>query len=84
MHEFIDKFVRCPYYKYIYKKSNTIVCEGVDGAASSRLVFGTRAEMEKFMRDRCTSDYCLCVMCRGIHEYYEVDDEQGINQRDKA
>ncbi|MCR5466794.1 MAG: hypothetical protein K6F11_08185 [Lachnospiraceae bacterium] len=69
----MDKYVTCPYYKRIEKDKNHIVCEGVDGASSARMVFSSPKECEEYMRERCTSNYCLCVICRGIHEYYEGD-----------
>ena len=70
---FVDKFVTCPYYKRVDKDKNQIVCEGVDGASSSRLVFPSGKECEAYMRARCTSDYCLCVLCRGLNEFYEEE-----------
>lgn len=70
---YVDKFVICPYYKRVDKEKNQIVCEGVDGAASTRVVFQNKQEVEAYMRARCTSDYCLCAVCRGVHEYYEGD-----------
>lgn len=70
---FIDKYVVCPYYKRIDREKNQIVCEGVDGASSTRLGFENKQERETYMRARCTSDYCLCSVCRGIHEFYEGD-----------
>lgn len=76
---YIDKVVNCPYYRRVDWEKNQIVCEGVDGASSSRMVFETRQELKQFIRERCSTHYCLCVLCRAINEYYEVSDEQGIN-----
>lgn len=68
---YIDKYVICPYYKRVDPDRNQIVCEGVDGASSTRLGFENKQERENYMRTRCTSDYCLCAVCRGVHEFYE-------------
>lgn len=69
---FIDKDVQCPYYKRVDRTRSQIICEGIDGATSSRLQFSGNNAMFEFMRQRCTTDYCLCHMCRGLNEYYEV------------
>lgn len=70
---YVDKHVLCPYYRRLDKEKNQIVCEGVDGAMNTRLVFQEVEDRKKYMRARCTSDYCLCAVCRGIHEFYEGD-----------
>lgn len=70
---YVDKFVQCPYYKRVDWEKKHVVCEGVDGALTSRVTFETRKDLEEYMRSRCTTEYCLCAICRGIHEYWNGD-----------
>lgn len=70
---FLDKHIRCPYFKRIDWKSNRIVCEGVDGAVSTMTQFVNREQVKEFVFQRCASDYCLCCVCRGLEEFYEEE-----------
>lgn len=70
---YIDKDVQCPYYKRVDRTKSQIICEGIDGATSSRLQFQGNKMMFEFMACRCTTDYGRCTICRGLNKYYEVD-----------
>ena len=76
---YLDKDIKCPFYRRLDFKQRQIVCEGVDGASSSRLQFMDKANMKNYVLRRCTTDYCLCCQYRGLYEFYEVENEQGIN-----
>ena len=73
---YLDKDVKCPFFKSVNFHARQIVCEGVDGAASTRLRFGTREKLEKYVAERCCTDYCLCPVCRGLYDYYEGDEDE--------
>jgi len=68
---YLDKYINCPYFKRIDLKTNRIICEGVDGAASTMMQFVTREQLKKYVFDRCAAGYCLCCVCRGLEEFYE-------------
>ena len=70
---YIDKDVQCPYYNRVDRTRSQIVCEGIDGASSSRLQFQGNKAMFEYMRNRCVTEYGLCTICRGLNKYYEVD-----------
>jgi len=69
---FMDKHMTCPYFRRFDTDGKTqIVCEGVDGASSSRMSFSGIKQLKEYAMSRCASDYCLCVLCRGLNEFYE-------------
>ena len=70
---YIDKHIVCPYFKRFEMEKQQIVCEGVDGASSTRVSFPGVQQLKDFAYDRCAKNYCLCVVCRGLHEFYEGD-----------
>ena len=54
------KFVKCPYY--MKHDKNRIVCEGINEATTTHIVFGNPQELNKYMHSRC-NDIGGCRKC---------------------
>lgn len=71
---YFDKHIKCPYFRECNPNSKQITCEGVDGVSSTRMNFRNYHKMKEYIFNRCAKDYCLCVLCRGLNEFYEEID----------
>lgn len=67
-----DAAVQCPFYKH-HDRKKIIICEGPVKKTSVTLRFYKRSDLQRYVKDKCESEYRSCPIFLETDKKYETE-----------